>query len=190
MTKTINFRIVVYPYDKIIDRIIDPIIKFIPGATRQLEYLEGGVNVSFFHETMPHKGVFMSHGIADKNWRDAPFIFDYEYICVSGPLWEQKMISQGIPKEKILVNGYTKLDALFEEKTAKKANSNGINLLFAPTYSGFSKVAIHHNFLNELNLPDDIKIIESIHPGNDRYSITYEQFKNTDVVISDCGSTL
>ncbi|WP_027400009.1 hypothetical protein [Anaerovorax odorimutans] len=191
MSKIINFRTVCYPYDKVIEKIVEPIARYLPYSTQNYEYLEGGLNVSFFQEIHPHNDVFMSHGIADKNWRNADIVKDYDYICVSGPLWQEKMIKQGIPSSKLLLTGYTKIDPLFKLKKDQKINDKKINVLFAPTNSVAARVITYEKLLKTIKeVSKDINIIYAYHPGNDKSSITYEQYLIADVVISDISSTL
>jgi len=207
MAKTINFRTVIYPYDKVVDSIVTPITKHLSQFSINYNYLENYLNVSFFIEMEPHGGAFISHGIADKNWRNANRVHDYDYIFVSGPAWKDKLINQGIAPEKILINGYPRLDTLFNQEKPVRKN-NKINLLFAPTHTMMlpaslkeDPIAVKNVLLEEVSanetllkslgeIPDDINLIESRHPANNRYNMTFDQYLIADVVISDCSSTL
>ena len=99
-----------------------------------------------FHEIEPQKEVFISHGLADKNWREAQFVKNYDYIFVSGQLWKDKMTSQGISSDKILINGFSKLDPLF--KMERKNNNENIVVLFAHTHNLNDLILINKTFLN------------------------------------------
>jgi len=189
LQKAINFRTVIYPYDLVIQKIIEPIKEHLVEFTENYDFLEDSLNVSFFREMLPHKDVFMSHGIADKNWRNANKVSDYDYICVSGPLWKEKMLKQGVAEEKILICGYSKLDKLFSLK--KETNTDKINLLFAPTHNASNKVSAYETLLNTLEYnKEEINLIESVHPADERANMTYDNYLKADVVISDCISTL
>jgi CDP-glycerol glycerophosphotransferase (TagB/SpsB family) len=182
---------------------VDPIIKYLPlGSYLKSEnYKEDLINVCFFVDSrhIPHKGIFMSHGIADKNWRDGNRVSTYNYVCVSGELWKQKMLKEGILEEKILVIGYTKLDSLFNNLQKKKGNDNKIHVLYAPTHNtglilnpeawSFSCFPRLNKYL--FQAPEDMIIMDSLHPANDlEGKTTFDLYNWADVVISDCGSTL
>lgn len=194
MSKTINFIDVYYPYNNIINRFIEPIAKYLPNWSKSFEYKPDCINVSFFYEEKQNKDIFISHGLADKNWRDAHFVKDYDYICVSGKLWKEKMIGQGIPSEKILVNGYSKLDPLFNNKDKKQRIDNMVLVLFAPTHNiieDSENISIYNKIdICFEEIPNNIEIIKSWHPANDWNNMTYDQLLLADVVISDCSSVI
>ncbi len=198
MSKLINFQVQNGFYEYVLDSFINPIVKYLPpdSYTKIKEYQEGSINISFFTEHVPHRGILMSHGIADKAWRDGGRVKDYDYIFVSGEMWKQKMLNEGVQECKILVNGYTKLDPLFEDgKPIKiKNNSNRIRVLYAPTHnvnnymSSYPK--LEQCFVNN-PVPDDIEIIKSYHPANkSNRATTFDLYKEVDCVISDASSTL
>lgn len=117
MSKIINF--IYNPdflYTKVLDSLIDPILMHLPNAIKSSNFLEGQVNVNFFVETKIKRGIFISHGLADKNWRNADSVSEFDFIFVSGPLWKKKLINQGISENKIFINGFTKLDPAFQYK--------------------------------------------------------------------------
>lgn len=199
----INFIYENEPYRSVIDSMVDPIIKHLPigSCLKSQDYKEDLVNVCFFVDShhIPHKGVFMSHGIADKNWRDGNRVSSYDYVCVSGELWKQKMLKEGIPEEKILVVGYTKLDPLFNNTQVGKEVHEKIHVLYAPTHntglilnpeaSSFSCFPRLNKYL--FQAPQDMVIKDSLHPANElEGKTTFDLYKWADVVISDCGSTL
>jgi hypothetical protein len=99
------------PYSGVLDAIIEPITKHLPIWTKG-EAKTGTLNVCFFIGR-ERGGVFIPHGIADKNYRNARNIRNFDYVFVSGPDWVRKLVQQGFPQEKILVGGYTKLDPAF-----------------------------------------------------------------------------
>lgn len=201
MLKMINFICYGDYYLKVLDSLIDPIIKHLPESTYQktTKHQEGCLNISFFTESLPHRDVFMSHGIADKNWRNGQRVKDYDYVCVSGDAWKQKMLKQGVLEEKILVVGYTKLDPLFNDtqKFFKFEKTDKIRVLYAPTHNmSEDKKAITVSCYPRLdeylsNIPEDIEILSSIHPANkDDRNTTFDLYKWCDVIVSDCSSTL
>lgn len=195
MVKQINF---LYNegglYSRVLDSLIEPILKYLPHATKG-KFLEGQINVRFFREAVPQRGVLMSHGLADKNWRDADKVAGFDYVFVSGPLWRDKMIKQGLPEKKILINGFTKLDPLFQDKNSLKNNDSKIHVLYAPTHNAKEVTGNHVSSYPRFNtylkeIPADVELINSYHPANNSREITLDLFKSADVVISDCSSVL
>lgn len=139
--------------------------------------------------------VFMSHGIADKNYRNYESIKDFDFVCTSGPLWTKKYLEQGVTRSRILEIGYPKLDPLFngEIKPAPKTTDK-IRVLWAPTHGGthsgkpdLSSYPMCYNIAKKF--PEDLQVKISPHPRhkNDK-GVTLEDLLNCDVVISDTGS--
>lgn len=200
MEKIINFIRYGDYYLDVIDGFVNPIIKYLPKDKYMIsqKYIDGMLNVSFFAETPPHSGIFISHGIADKSYRDGARVKDYDYICVSGDLWKTKMLNQGVPENKILVNGYTKLDPLFNNDVKFDfKNKDKIYVLYAPTHNmNLNKKAVTVSCYPRLdeyftNIPNDIELLSSVHPANKGLChATFDFYKYADVVISDCSSTL
>lgn len=194
MYKGINFIYFEGNYSKALDSIIDPIISYLPLATKELKFKEGMLNVSFFVEKHERNVVFMSHGMGDKAWRTGENVKDYDYIFVSGPAWKEKLINEDVEKNKIYINGYTKLDALFLDKKPKELHEK-IRVLYTPThirnFDNVNSFSSYPRLLNSIkSYPSDIEFISSLHPSNSGNIITYELFKWADVVISDNSSTI
>lgn len=200
-SEMINFIIPVpgSSYGNIIKGIVDPIRKFLPDSMVHNKFQPGHVNVHFFVETgylnmvnyEPGKGVniFMDHGMSDKCYRDAYKIKHFDYVCVPGPLWKEKMMLQGLPEEKILITGFSKLDPLFAmEKNEKK--SNRPRVLWAPTHS--NSVSSYPTFMSYLDfIPTDYEVIFSIHPFHkDNLTPTFLEVRDADLVISDASSLI
>lgn len=202
MSKIINFICYGDSYLKVLDSIIDPIIKYLPYGTYQkgTAFQDDMLNVSFFCEHIPHEGsIFLCHGIADKNYHNGGRVKDYDYIFVSGDSWKQKMLLQGVPQEKILINGYTKLDPLFNECRKIIYNDDKIRVLYAPTHNMLMYQDPGHNGvscfprLNKhlLSPPKDIEVMTSIHPANKvSKKETSDVYNLCDVVISDVSSVV
>lgn len=207
MSKIINFICSEdYYYLKVLNSIIDPIIKYIPENQYQKtqQYEDNQLNIDFFTEHTPHQGkILISHGIADKNWRNGDSVNDYDYVCVSGEAWKQKMLNQGVSEEKILITGYTKLDPLFNMDNSqnffKFEKIDKISVLYAPThnmlmYDDPDTITVScYPRLDKyfMNVPNDIEIFNSVHPANKAYyDTTFDLYQLADVVISGCSSTL
>jgi hypothetical protein len=198
MSKIINFIYENSAYIKILDTLVDPIAKYLVGLhEKTFEFQKDMLNVCFFCDSpkTQRRGIFMSHGIADKNWRNFKSVCTYDYVCVSSEAWKQKMINQGMPSEKLLICGYTKLDTLFPV-IHEELYSDKIVVLYAPTHNMGDPLHDAVSCFPRLNKyfehhPIDIRIIDSVHPANKEDGVpTMSLYKYADVVISDCSSTL
>ena len=190
-------------YTKVVQKFIDPIIKHLD----EKDYIisdktqENMVNIIFFKENhvlnniefKSNKGinVFMSHGIADKLWREYSTVKHFDYICVSGEAWKNKYLNQGCDINKILVNGYTRLDELYNQKeNYVKKYTDKRTILFAPTHTGCVTI---NNKLNDLKarLSKDYNIIVSNHPHDkENKQTTNTEYLEADVVVADFGSSI
>lgn len=187
--KHINFVVNNGGYTKIIASLINPILPYLDNYKISDSPDVDCLNVSYFVEDRPHRDVFISHGIADKRWRDACTVRDYDYVFVSGELWKQKLINQGLEESKIFVVGYTKLDDIFNEKYIKK-QSYKKTILFAPTHKALPSISICDRMDDKLEkLSEKYNIISSIHPAiREDNTPTMQKLVDADIVISDSGS--
>jgi len=190
-------------YKNVLNSMIDPILFYLKNYSISNDCIENAINIHFFNEQKYYyeklniKGinVFMSHGIADKNWRNYERVKFFDYVCVSGNLWYDKLCKQGMDKRKILITGYTKLDPIFKGKYGKQ-NNDKPKILYAPTHNlkGWSvsgNASSYPEFLKYLDeLSKDFEIIESYHPANNEGQITFKPLIDADVVISDCSSII
>ena len=150
-------------------------------------------DITFFSDIHHRHGMFVCHGIADKKYRDANLMALFDYVCVPGLLWEEKLISQGLNKNKIKILGYPKMDKLFT-KNRVIHNDGKIHVLYAPTHNtkpnNMQSTSSYPRLLNEIDkLKDDrIEIKHSFHPANAKQEITMDLLLWADVVISDSGS--
>jgi hypothetical protein len=184
------------PYTKILDTMIDPIREHLPDSTMSRYALPDCLNVTFFVEkhiqNFAGKMIFISHGIADKGYRDIKNVECFDYVCVSGPTWVDKMVKQGFPEDRILMNGYTKLDPIFQGKV-KRTPGDKPGVLWAPTHNSvqmWSSYPYLNEFVNRLpNYGYDVMV--SAHPANKADNKpTFELMVDADIVIADSGSTL
>lgn len=180
------------PYKKILNSFIYPIQKHLDNSTISPNPQPNAINIHFFRdlkEDDPGINVFMSHGIADKKWRDGKKVRNFDYICVSGPAWVNKMLNEGIPKEKILLTGYPKLDPIFQKPCKKKKNKK-LTVLWAPTHS--NSVSTYPKFETYLDkFPSDIELLVSLHPFHkENHKPTLNNLIEADVVIGDIGSLI
>jgi hypothetical protein len=161
----------------------------IDRVTFDKAYLKGELEVG------KKVNVFMSHGIADKNYRNYNSIKDFDYVCTSGPLWTQKYIDQGVPSRRILEIGYPKLDPLFNGEIESVANHhNKIKVLWAPTHGGkdsgnpdLSSYPMCYDIAKKF--PSEFEVTISPHPRHKHdKGVTLQELLSCDVVISDTGS--
>jgi hypothetical protein len=200
MSKIINFMRYGDYYLKVMDNIIDPIIKYLPKDSYRVttKFQPECLNVSFFAEHLPHRDVFLCHGIADKNYHNGERIKDYDYIFASGDAWKQKLIKQGVQESKIFVTGWTKVEPAFTNPIKiLKDKIDKIRVLYAPTHNMFKdKKAVtvsSYPRLDEFltNVPNDIEVLHSVHPANKAHrDTTLDLFGWCDVLVSDCSSVL
>lgn len=200
MAKIINFmdtRDTWQTYYNVLDGIINPIIKYLPEAKRRKGFLPGQINVNFFIDEEYADRVFMSHGMGDKGWRDAHSVREFMRVFVSGPAWKDKLITQGMEKEKILIGGFPKLDPIFSSFQKTQSLDGRIRVLYAPTHTnlyrdkGYS-LSSYPELLKYLDsVPEDIHLMISPHPhtgGGD--SVVTDLYSWADVILSDCSSVI
>lgn len=203
MKSRINF-IIPNPsfYTNVIRSIIDPIRIHLPDSVISEVASEDAVNVHYFREKQYQdlvnieKGtsVFMSHGIASKNWRDAQYMEPFDYVCVPGPMWKNKLIKDGIPAERLLEVGFPKLDPIFQGKIPRNLDFEPQKtVLYAPTHAiGFPQCSSYPGFINLIGfLPKDFRVISSPHPVHkDSQMPALQELADADAIISDSSSII
>jgi len=189
-------------YTNIMRSIVDPIRSHLADSTISEEATEDAVNVHFFHEkeyqflAKIERGtsVFLSHGIAAKNWRDAQHMRPFDYVCVPGPMWKQKLMSGGISEERLLVVGFPKLDPIFQGMLIKTiTNGQQKIVLYAPTHAkAFPECSSYPLFMDLIDgIPKDVVVISSPHPVHKSNQMpTLIELLNADVIISDSSSII
>lgn len=203
MNSKINF-IIPNPsfYTNVIRSIIDPIRIHLPDSVISEVAIEDAVNVHYFREEeyldSVHfdKGtsVFMSHGIAAKNWRDAQYMKPFDYVCVPGPMWKNKLIDDGIPAEQLLEVGFPKLDPIFQGKLYRTQTFKPHKtVLYAPTHArGFPECSSYPGFMDLIGrFPKDFQVISSPHPVHKKSQMpTLQELVDADAIISDASSII
>lgn len=203
------------------DCLVQPILPHLQGAWVLTDQPQPGMVNCYY--TFPHtygqKGlhpdaasVFISHGIADKGWRNRSKVDRFDYVFVSGPAWTRRLMIDGFPRERIVEAGYTKLDPIFAGtvESAWPERDGRIRVLWAPTHGGGGEGAglagtiekqpgsrsrrTTHWDVDQLAglLPDDtFHVMVARHPRHrpDRRS-TLAEYVGADVVIADGGSTI
>jgi len=185
-------------YMGVIYSLISPIIEHLDNYIVSEKAKDGYINVHFFKEpqylkavTVKGKNVFLSHGLADKNWAVYKDMESFDYINVPGDLWYKKMINQGCPEEKLFIGGYSKIDFLYNKNQPK---NNKKIILWCPTHNtrpnapkNFSSYPYFKNYIQQI--PNEFEFIESAHPANkDHRNPTSLELLFADVIISDYSS--
>lgn len=171
---------------EIVDRAhVEPILKHLEGGEIAHETSSAALNASLSWEVFPKADVFMSHGLADKNWRNADKMSGYGHVLVSGPAWKEKLMGQGMSPDAISVIGYPFLDPVWDLERPREF------LVWAPTHKATSEVTTEGRFsealLNRLRKEFPLEIVS--HPvGSKR--LFRDILPQAAVVIADAGSTL
>ena len=191
----INFIREVTAYKNTLDSLIDPIRKHLSESTvTPKNGIDGALNFCWFIRSQGYRpNVFMSHGIGDKNYMvGKKWPADrFDYICVTGPAFKDKLIKHGVSPDKIFVVGWPKLDPIFNGEY-KRTPSDKIRVLYAPTHNAIQAVSSFPAFNEFLEkFPEEIEVINSPHPARkeDRMP-TMQPLVDADVVIADAGSTI
>jgi len=137
--------------------------------------------------------VFMSHGLADKSWRDADRLEHMHHVFVSGPAWKEKLKRQGRAADTIHIVGYPYLD----QALANEARNEYV--LWAPTHhaSPSSHPELDsplHSAEEQGQLPFPLAVnlhptLQTLGKGEPR-SLAAGTLRGAAVVIADSGSTI
>jgi len=171
---------------EVVDRAhVESIVRCLEDTEIAYKPFLSDVNVSLSWEVFPKAEVFMSHGLADKNWRNADKMTNYGHILVSGPAWKKKLITQGTPPDKISVVGYPLLDVVWNTARAPRF------LVWAPTHGATSNVTSADRLSKELltRLQDLFPFLTVLHPVVSG-CLFRDVLPHARVVIADSGSTL
>lgn len=194
-------------YTKVIQSLANPIIKHLPpGSAGYIQHPSLGINARFFSELRINQqgkypvgpnDVFISHGIADKNYWRADKIKRFQYALVPGPAWKERIMKGGY-RGKVFVVGYTKLDPVFNGGYKRQERQRPY-VVWAPTHSYHKKNKGRSSFpaCNRLieQIPDCYEKDTALHPSARKqkkglHDITMQELIDADVVIADAGSTL
>ena len=191
-------------YSKAIESLANPVLKYLPNAGYSSTPTTK-LNLRFFssmrineHGKWPvgPKDVFMSHGIADKEYWRADRIVDFKYAVVPGPAWKRKILAGGY-KGEVFITGYTKLDPLFNGEYPRVERDKPY-VLWAPTHGYATKHHGRSSYPECLRLiheiPDVFESHLSLHPTSkiptgDK-NPTMQGLVDADVIIADGGSTI
>ena len=159
-------------------------------------------NLSMTFYVRKDADIFMSHGCADKNYREihkCEHLKKFKLILVPGPFLKRKLIRLGIEESRIACVGWPKLDPLFRQLKRWKPNPNYKTVLWVPTHnksryyldrsiSSYPKLKLNYGILRNIN---GINFKVSVHPKN-KYEkrVTLDKLVACDYVIADSGSTV
>lgn len=191
--QTINFVYRFSGYSKIVNSFVRPIIPYLPSYTISDKPRPNALNVHFFIEKHEGGGVFLPHGLADKNYRKPELLNNFDIILLSGEAWKQKMISQGIPAEKLIVAGYPKLDPVFQNLVPSPSPLVGkkLKVLWAPTHNAIQEVSSYPAFLKYVDeLKECVNFVSAPHPAGNMNPVTLQDLVDADVVLSDSSSLI
>lgn len=167
---------------------------------------EKGINCRFFNSARiaeqgkcpvgPHD-VFISHGIADKNYWIGGKIEQFNYAFCPGPIWYNRMRDTGY-KGEIFITGYTKLDPLFQGKI-ERVERDKPYVVWLPTHGynnkhkGRSSYPMFLQYIDHIS--DEYIVSNGMHPTTKMHARkkqvpTIQELVDADVVIADAGSTL
>lgn len=153
--------------------------------------------------------VFVSHGIADKAWRNQRKVQVFDWVFVSGPAWTRRMVLDGYKPDRVCEVGYTKLDPIFNGNIPSTwgERDGRIRVVYAPTHGGggekFANSTVppgtgprrtthwDQNLILSLLPADVFDVRLALHPRHrpDKRA-TLEEYVGADVVIADGGSTI
>jgi hypothetical protein len=176
-----------FNYDAALDALIDPVLAHLPDAIVKRRPKAGATNVRYFTICWrPHRSVFISHGIADKRYRDYWKVRDFPHVFHSGPAWQAKYLSEGAPPHQLHQVGYAKLDPIFQGRLIR---GEGRRVLWAPTHHVSWPKHYPQAEAAVAALPFDAGT--SKHPVNvGPQQSTLQALVDADVVIADGGSTV
>jgi hypothetical protein len=198
------------------DLLVQPIIEHLDPAEYDVVRWPqpNSVNVYYTHRSVQgvnhdppgSVSVFVSHGIADKDWRSASRLRNqWDWVFVSGPAWSAKLAGGRFPLERVCEVGYTKIDPVYPLQRSP-APDGRIRVLWAPTHGGGGEAHIngpepigrhkrtsHWRGAELLALldPDRFDVTVALHPRHrpDKRA-TLDEYRSCDVVIADGGSTI
>lgn len=200
------------------DRYLTPIVEALPPGSVRIsrQPAPGSVNAYMNHRSIyergswhgEHASVLLSHGIADKQYRDAGPARSFTLVAAPGPALAGSIERSGVDPSRIRIVGYPKLDPLHNGQIESPwpERDGRTRVLWAPTHGGGSERWVngnrhapgaaattwwHRDQLLSLLDPDRFLIMEAPHPRHSPgRQATLPQYVGADVVIADGGSTL
>jgi len=147
-----------------------------------------GFTISLTWEKFPQASAFMSHGLADKNWRNKEKLSGFKYVFVSGPAWREKLKKQGMDEARIFIIGYPFLDPIWPSRELEREF-----VIWAPTHKAVASVSSDGKFSDALlaKLRGNFPFLYLGHPAVlGKASLTRDFLPKAKVVISDVSSVV
>lgn len=195
-------------YGAVEESFVGPMLPhFTVPVIRSSAPVDGWLNVRWYTWPAPQEHVFISHGIADKNYRTPAKLYGFEHVHSSGPWWTdyyRRLGPEGF-SARVFETGYTKLDPLFDGTIPRieRGGRDRLRVLWAPTHSGINGHSRNYpsSFLElrteieRLLPPDEFEITIAPHPRLREaqglpIKVTLEEYAVCDVLVADAGSTL
>jgi hypothetical protein len=193
-------------YSLVTDSFVNPILAHLPEGVgaKVTDPDPDALNVRFYTWPLPQQQVFISHGIADKNYRTPSKLFGFTWIHSTGPWWTEYYRRRGGAEAagKVFETGYTKLDPLFPFER-EPAPDGRVRVLWAPTHAGVQGRSVTYpsaylelkDAIDTLLPADEFAVEVAPHPRLREGAglppkVTLEEYRRADVVIADGGSTL
>lgn len=199
-----------------IDAYIAPILEHLPAGSYIVDRQprRGAVNAYLAtrgryaqgRREIGRTGVQLSHGIADKAYRQGSKASTFSWMVAPGPAYTTRFVQGGFPRHRIRELGYPKLDPLFQGKIAGAERDGRIRVVWAPTHGGGGERYVRGNRLAPgagattwwhrreiLSLLDEqtFAVVEAPHPRHRPDGrATLAEYVGADVVIADGGSTI
>jgi len=174
-------------YAEVIKSITDPIKEHLSELPDEL---------FFFLEERGENGIYIPHGIADKNYHRVERLKQIKYLLYPGPAWKEKFMRMGIPEERVFVVGWPRLDPVFQGKIGSKKVGGKKVVAWCPTHDAMPTISsypVFSRYLGELQrrLGDEFEVVSSVHPARRADGKTsLELLVEADVILSDTSSML
>jgi len=190
-----------FAYRDVIHKLSAPIMEHLEDAGFVHHPVPGAINIRFFNQVRiedlggdfvdPDWDVFISHGVADKDYWQARKIDQFLAVLLAGPAWTERVVEQGLSRERIYEIGFLKLDPIFQGRVTRTPSDRPY-ILWAPTHKGRPQVSSYPACLRKIKeMPTEWEVSVSTHPANDpKKRATMQALVDADVVIADSGSTL
>jgi hypothetical protein len=136
--------------------------------------------------------VFITHGMADKGLQNVDDLNKQIAGLYPGPAYIDKLVNEGVPKTKLHIIGYPRLDPVFKARKKCRVPIDKVKILWVPTHNahkpwtGFEKIDLRDLF------GDCCEFVESVHPHNRKHpkKTSLKDLIDADIVISDTSSML
>lgn len=142
--------------------------------------------------------VHLPHGAADKDYLTAERMDMFDYCVVTGEYHRDKLITEGLSAERIILGGFTKFSVLnILDDTYSFRKLKPFTVLYAPTHGGDNKAnlcSLEHSKNGDIVAElegNGFEVESSLHPNEaEDHRCTTDLLIKADVVVSDCSSII